>query len=53
MNKLGFSYTEIAKLLTDKGYRTKRGGKKFYYSTVEYIVKSKNTINLFQSQKKV
>jgi len=42
MNKLGYSHTEIAKLLNDKGYRTKRGGKKFYYSTVEYIVKSKN-----------
>ena len=41
MNKLGYSHTEIAKLLNDKGYRTKRGGKKFYYSTVEYIVKSK------------
>jgi len=53
MNKLGYSHTEIAKLLNDKGYRTKRGGKKFYYSTVEYIVKSKNTINLLKSQKKV
>jgi len=41
MNKLGYSHTEIANHLNDKGYRTKRGGKKFYYSTVEYIVKSK------------
>jgi len=40
MNKSGFSYTEIAKFLNEKGFNTKRGGKKFYYSTVEYIVKS-------------
>jgi len=40
MNKSGFSFTEIAKFLNEKGFSTKRGGKKFYYSTVEYIVKS-------------
>ena len=40
MNKLGYSCTEIAKFLNDKGYKTKRGGKKYYYSTVEYILKS-------------
>jgi site-specific DNA recombinase len=39
MNKLGYSFTEISKFLNEKGYKTKRGGKKFYYSTVEYIVK--------------
>jgi site-specific DNA recombinase len=39
MNKLGYSYTEIAKFLNEKGYKTKRGGKKYYYSTVEYILK--------------
>lgn len=40
MNKLGFSYTEIANHLNEKGFKTKRGGKKFYYSTIEYILKS-------------
>ena len=41
MNKLGFTNYEIAKFLNDKGYKTKRGGKKFYYGTIDYIVKSK------------
>jgi len=39
MNKLGYLYTEIAKFLNDNGYIPKRGGKKFYYSTVEYILR--------------
>jgi hypothetical protein len=38
---LGFTNYEIAKFLNDKGYKTKRGGKKFYYGTIDYIVKSK------------
>lgn len=41
MNTLGYTYTEIAKFLNEKGYKTNRGGKKYYYSTVEYILKSK------------
>ena len=44
MNKLGYSNTEIAKFLNDKGYKTKRGGKKYYYSTVEYILKKEKGI---------
>jgi site-specific DNA recombinase len=40
--KLGYSYCEIAKYLNDKGYKTKRGGKRFYYSTIEYLLKSKD-----------
>ena len=40
MNKLGYSFNEFAKFLNDKGYKTKRGGKKYYYSAVEYILKS-------------
>ena len=41
MDKLGYSITEIVKYLNQKGYQTKRGGKKFYYNTVDYILKSK------------
>jgi site-specific DNA recombinase len=41
MSKLGYSNYEIAKFLNEKGYKTKRGGKKFYYGTIDYIVKSK------------
>ncbi len=41
MNKLGFTNYEIAKFLNEKGYKTKRGGKKFYCGTIDYIVKSK------------
>ena len=40
--KLGYSYCEIAKYLNDKGYKTKRGGKRFYYSTIEYLLKTKD-----------
>ena len=40
MNKLGYSFTEISKFLNEKGYKTKRGKKNFYYSTVEYILKA-------------
>jgi len=40
MNKSGHSYTSIANFLNEKGYKTKRGGKRFYYSTVESIIKS-------------
>jgi site-specific DNA recombinase len=42
LHKLGYSYCEIAKYLNDKGYKTKRGGKRFYYSTVEYLLKIKD-----------
>jgi site-specific DNA recombinase len=41
MNKAGYSFTNIANYLNEKGYKTKRGGKMFYYSTVESIIKSK------------
>ena len=40
--KLGYSYCEIAKYLNVKGYKTKRGGKRFYYSTIEYLLKTKD-----------
>ena len=43
MDKLGYSITEIVKYLNQKGYQTKRGGKKFYYNTVDYILKSKKS----------
>jgi site-specific DNA recombinase len=42
LHKLGYSYCEIAKYLNDKGYKTKRGGKRFYYSTIEYLLKIKD-----------
>jgi site-specific DNA recombinase len=42
LHKLGYSYCEIAKYLNDKGYKTKRGGKRFYYSTIEYLLKVKD-----------
>ena len=47
LHKLGYSYCEIANYLNNKGYKTKRGGKQFYYSTIEYLLKShKNLFNL-------
>jgi hypothetical protein len=40
MSKLEYSKYEFAKLLNEQGYKTKRGGKKFYNGTIDYIVKS-------------
>ena len=31
---------EISKFLNEKGYKTKRGGKRYYYSTIEYTLKA-------------
>ena len=40
MDKSGYSVTEIVKFLNLKGYKTKRGGKRFYYNTIDYILKN-------------
>ena len=38
LNKLGYSIYEIMNFLNRKGFKTKRGGKKFYYNTVKSIL---------------
>ena len=41
LHKDGFSSKMIAKYLNERKYKTKRGGKQFYFSTIRYILKSK------------
>lgn len=41
MHKDGHSYSYIAKYLNNRGYKTKRGGKQFYYSTIQSIIECK------------
>jgi site-specific DNA recombinase len=46
LDKLGYSITEIVKFVNEKGYKTKRGGKRFYYNTIDYILKNKKSSKL-------
>jgi len=46
LDRLGYSITEIVKFVNDKGYKTKRGGKRFYYNTIDYILKNKKSSKL-------
>jgi hypothetical protein len=41
LHKDGLSSKGIAKYLNERKYKTKRGGKRFYCSTIRYILKSK------------
>jgi site-specific DNA recombinase len=43
MNRLGFSIHEIVKYVNEKGFKTKRGGKRFYYNTIKGILLKTNT----------
>lgn len=38
LHKLGYSIHEIVKYVNSKGFKTKRGGKKFYYNTIKCIL---------------
>lgn len=43
MNRLGYSIHEIVKYVNEKGFKTKRGGKRFYYNTIKGILLKTNT----------
>jgi site-specific DNA recombinase len=38
LNKLGYTIHEIVKYVNSKGFKTKRGGKRFYYNTIKGIL---------------
>lgn len=40
MHKAGYTYSEISNYLNSKGFKTKRGGKKFYHTTIKSIIET-------------
>ena len=38
LHQLGYTIYEIVKYINNKGFKTKRGGKKFYYNTIKGII---------------
>lgn len=44
LHKLGYTIHEIVKYLNSKGFKTKRGGKRFYYNTIKSILNRQNII---------
>ena len=50
MYKQRFTINEIMNYVNDKGYKTKRGGKRFYYNTIKGILLKTNTNNGFQEK---
>lgn len=44
--KLGFTIHEIVKYINTKGFKTKRGGKKFYYNTIKGILSKNGMLKL-------
>ena len=50
MYKQRFTINEIMNYVNDKGYKTKRGGKRFYYNTIKGILLKTNTNNGFKEK---
>ena len=42
LHKLGYTIHEIVNYINSKGFKTKRGGKKFYYNTIKGILTKTN-----------
>lgn len=42
--KLGYTIHEIVKYVNSKGFKTKRGGKRFYYNTIKSILSKDNSL---------
>lgn len=42
LHKLGYSINEIVKYVNSKGFKTKRGGKRFYYNIIKGILTKTN-----------
>lgn len=42
MHNIGYTHTEISNYLNSKGVATKRGGKKFYHTTIKSIIATNN-----------
>jgi len=50
LHKSGYSIYEIMKYTNSKGFKTKRGGKRFYYNTIKGIIMKTNN-NIFYKEK--